>query len=191
MGVYKYIREAWNKPSKELDVIQRQRRIDWRHDNVTVRLDYPTRLDRARSLGYKAKPGFVLVRQRVNRGGHKREMIRAGRKPSNYHMYLALRKNYQMIAEERVEKKYINMAVLNSYYLAQDGIHIWYEVILVDPENPSIKADKDINWICDPHHRTRVFHGKTSAGKRVRGLLGRGKGYEKARPSRRAHKRRQ
>ena len=24
----------------------------------------------------------------------------------------------------------------------------WYEVIMLDPSSPHIKADKDLNWVC-------------------------------------------
>ena len=73
----------------------------------------------------------------------------------------------------------------------KDGKYYWFEVILVDPAHPVIKADPKINWICDKKHRSRVFHGKTSAGRKVRGLRHKGKGAEKARPSRRANLRKQ
>lgn len=191
MGIYKYIRESWNSSDAAIKDLWRQRLIKWRAEEVTVRLEHPTRLDRARSVGYRAKPGFIVVRQRVDRGGHMRPLIRAGRKPKNFRKYLALRKNYQLIAEERVQKKYPNLVVLNSYWLAQDGTHKWFEIILVDPEHPAIKSDKNISWICSKSNFARVYHGKTMAGKQTRGLTGRGQGYEKARPSRRAHRRRQ
>ncbi|KKT75754.1 MAG: 50S ribosomal protein L15e, partial [Candidatus Peregrinibacteria bacterium GW2011_GWA2_44_7] len=41
-----------------------------RKEPVTLVLEHPTRLDRARSLGYKAKQGCIVARQRVGRGGH-------------------------------------------------------------------------------------------------------------------------
>jgi large subunit ribosomal protein L15e len=41
---------------------------------------------------------------------------------------------------------------------------------MVDPDHPVIKADKDINWVCQKQHQGRVFRGLTSAGKRVRSL---------------------
>ena len=50
--------------------------------------------------------------------------------------------NYQWICEQRAARKFPNLEVLNSYYLAKDGKHIWYEIILVDPQHPVIKADK-------------------------------------------------
>jgi len=191
MALYKHIRNQWNNSREENDKMWRQRLIQWRAEPVTVRVERPTRLDRARSLGYKAKPGIVVVRQQVTRGGHKHEQIRAGRRSKRYHLYFTLRKSYKVIAEERAQRKFINMVVLNSYYLAQDGMHYWYEVILVDPEHPQIKADRRLNWICAEKNRARVFHGKTSAGKKMRGLRIKGKGAEKARPSRRANDRHQ
>ena len=36
--------------------------------------------------------------------------------------------------------------------------------------NKVIKADKKINWICNRRNKSRVFHGKTSSGRKGRGL---------------------
>lgn len=171
--------------------LYKERLTHWRKEATTVKLDRPTRIDRARSLGYKAKQGYLVVRQRVTRGGHTRPQIKKGRRPKHYGTRLSLRKNYQQIAEERCQKKFVNLVVLNSYWVAEDGKYSWYEVILVDPDHPVIKSDDKINWVCTKKNRSRVFHGKTSAGKKSRGLRGRGKGHEKARPSRRARERRQ
>jgi len=74
----------------------------------------------------------------------------------------------RLIAEERVAKRFPNMEVLNSYYVGEDGVYKWFEVILVDPHHPSIRSDSDINWICDETQKGRVFRGLTSAGKRMR-----------------------
>lgn len=96
------------------------------------------------------------------------------------------RKSIRRIAEERAAKRYPNMEVLNSYFVGKDGMHHYYEVILVDRSHPAVQNDGNINWICD--ERGRVFRGKTSAGKKGRGMHHKGKGAEKARPSRRANK---
>ena len=40
--------------------------------NVIHRASRPSRLDKARRLGYKAKQGYVIYRVRVRRGGRKR-----------------------------------------------------------------------------------------------------------------------
>lgn len=190
MGLYQHVRKAWKRPKENLGELWKERLIAWRKENSTVKLERPTRIDRARSLGYKAKQGFIVVRQRVLRGGHRRPMIKKGRRSKHYGQRLTLRKNYQAIAEERAQKKFTNLIVLNSYWVGQDGKYYWHEVILVDPSHPVIKSDRKINWICNEKHRRRVFHGKTSAGRKMRGMRGhKGKGAEKLRPSKRAHQR--
>ena len=185
MGMYKYIREAWKKP-RELELWQ-QRLIQWRMEEVTVRIDKPTRLDKARSLGYKAKQGFIVVRQRVDRGGRMTKNPRHPRRSKAMSRRKDLTMNYQSVAEQRTVDKYPNCEVLNSYYVGQDGTHFWYEIILVDRSSPTILADKNINWITE--HRGRAYRGLTSAGRKGRGLRHKGKGAEKIRPSLRAHHR--
>ncbi|MDP3734049.1 MAG: 50S ribosomal protein L15e [Nanoarchaeota archaeon] len=170
MGLYKHVRMLWKKPQHNLAELWKTRLMEWRRQAVTLKIERPTRIDRARSLGYKAKQGFIVVRQRVMRGGHTRPQIKSGRRSKRYGTRLNLRKNYQQIAEERTQKKFTNMVVLNSYLVAQDGKHAWYEIILVDPQHPVIKADKNINWIVNRKHHSRAFHGQTSAGRKGRGL---------------------
>ncbi len=189
MGAYKYIREAWKRP-KENKELWTSRLIKWRREDSIVKVDKPLRLDRARSVGYKAKEGILVVRVRVKRGGRQRELIKKGRRSKARRRKKIVSKNYKQIAEERANKKFHNFEVLNSYYVAEDGIFKWYEVILVDPYHPVIRKDKDLAWICDKQHRGRVYRGLTSAGKKSRGLRNKGKGAEKVRPSLRANKRR-
>lgn len=184
MGLYKYVREAWKKPKQ--NEFYKQRLIDWRKEPVTIRVKKPTRIDRARSLGYRAKPGFVVVRQRVSRSKrqHPKKMTR-GRRPKASSRIKNLDKSYRQVAEERTARKYNNCEVLNSYPVGEDGRHFWFEVILVDRANPHIIADPKINWICSK--KGRVFRGLTSAGKKSRGMRHKGKGAEHLRPSRRAN----
>ena len=183
MGFYKYVREAWKQPDKAL---QRVRYIKWRSEQRFKKIEKPTRVDRARSLGYKAKHGFVIVRARIKKGGRKRPRIVRGRKPSKSGRYFTSGKNLQLITEERVQRKYPNLEVLNSYWVGDDGKHKWFEIILVDTNHPQIKADNDINWICQKSQKRRVHRGLTSSGKKGRGLTRKGKGAEKIRPSLRA-----
>jgi large subunit ribosomal protein L15e len=187
MGVYKYIREAWKRPSQS--EFWTQRLIAWRREPVTVRIERPTRLDRARSLGYKAKQGFIVVRQRVNRGGKMRPDIKGGRRSKHNRQRFVMGKNYQQIAEERAAKRFVNCEVLNSYEVARDGKHYWFEIILVDRAHPAIKSDRHVSWITSPKHKRRVTRGLTSAGRKSRGLRNKGKGAEKIRPSLRSHDR--
>ena len=184
-GLYHYVKEAWKKPDKKT---LRERMVSWRKDPVFVKVDKPLRIDRARSLGYKDKKGFVVIRVRVKRGGHKRSRPNKGRRSKRLHTRKNLRMNYKQIAEQRAARKYTNLEVLNSYLIGKDGIHYFYEIIMVDPTRPEIKNDKNINWITKPVNQNRAFRGLTSAGKKSRGL--RNKSPEsKTRPSLRARSR--
>jgi large subunit ribosomal protein L15e len=183
MGVYQYIRDAWKKPQDTAAV--KEYLFLFRREPATVRVFRPTRLDRARSLGYKAKQGVFVVRQRVGRGGHVRPDIKGGRRPKANTQKKVVNKSYQQIAEERVAKQYTNCEVLNSYLVVQDGKHKWFEVIMVDRTSPQVLADDNLNWIS--LQKGRVFRGLTSAGKKSRGLRNKGTGAEKVRPTQKAH----
>jgi len=99
-----------------------------------------------------------------------------------------LKMSYRWVAEQRAEKRYPNLEVLNSYYLGKDGKHYFFEIILVDPNRPEIKNDPTINWICSPKNKTRAARGLTSAAKKSRGLRTKSRTL-KTRPSGRAHRR--
>ena len=180
---YKYISKAWERPEKSfVKELMWHRLIEWRKQSSIVRVEKPTRLDRARKLGYKAKQGFVMARVRIRRGGLNRPRPKSGRKPK--HMGAVKykpAKSLKLIAEERAARKFPNLEVLNSYWVGEDGRYKWFEIVMVDPAHPVIKADKDVNWICEKVHKGRVFRGLTSSGKKVRGLRHKGKGAEKIR----------
>jgi len=185
---YKYIAEAWATPEKSfLDELMPKRLIMWRRQPTIFRIEKPTRLDKARKLGYKAKQGFVIVRVRVRRGGLRKQRPRAGRRPKRMGVKkFKPAKSLRLIGEERAGKKFPNLEVLNSYWVGEDGRSKWFEIIMVDPHHPVIMSDKDINWICEKQHRRRVFRSLTSAGKKVRSLRRRGRGAERFRPSKKA-----
>ncbi len=147
--MYKHMQQAWRKPKESyVQNLMRQRVIQWRRQPVINRIEKPTRIDRARRLGYKAKKGFVVVRVRVRRGGRRKPRPKMGRRQKRMGVskYTAA-KSIQLIGEERVARKYPNLEVLNSYWVWEDGVSKWYEVILVDPDHPSIKSDKDVGWM--------------------------------------------
>ena len=141
---------------------------EWRRQTVIKRLNRPTRPGRARSLGYKAKQGFVMARIRIKKGGRRRPSPMKGRKPRSLGVFYNPEQNKQSMAEKRVSRKFPNTEVLNSYKVGEDGKYHYFEVILVDISHPVIKSDKSINWITT--QRRRVFRGLTSAGKKGRGL---------------------
>jgi len=177
MGLYKYLSAFAKTP--EYEKMLKEKMISWRREPVILRLDYPTKLDRARLLGYKAKQGFAIARTRIGKGTSKREAPAGGRKPQHTGITKhPPKQSLQHIAEMRVARKFPNMQVMNSYYVGEDGKQLWYEVILVDSNHPAIKNDPKLKWLAAPQNRGRVFRGLTSSGKKSR-LLGRGKGYER------------
>jgi large subunit ribosomal protein L15e len=140
--------EAWMNPKSGVKELVRLRAIKWRREPTIARLEKPTRLNRARTLGYKAKQGFVVVRARVRRGGLRKKRPKGGRRQKRMGVTkFTAAKSIKQIAEERVAKKYPNLKVINSYWVWQDGIHKWYEVILVDPSHPVIVKDPKINLV--------------------------------------------
>ena len=181
MGIYKKIRETWQSESPELKALWKERLVAWRREPSTNRIERPTRLDRARAVGYKAKPGFVIVRQRVARGGHARPSYLGGRRSKNQTKRLNLHVNYQRIAEQRANDAHVNCEVIGSYFVLKDGHYAWYEVILADRMHPAILNDKRFAWLSLPANRARAYRGLTSSGRRSRGLMNKGKGAEKAR----------
>jgi large subunit ribosomal protein L15e len=65
-----------------------------------------------------------------------------------------------------VAKKHPNMEVLNSYWVSEDGIYKWYEVILVD--RILISGNERARMLGKTPKR--VHRGLTSAGKKMRGF---------------------
>jgi large subunit ribosomal protein L15e len=186
---YAYVKETFEKHEKKYQSPNWKRGIEYRNGKAIQRVEYPLNISRARNLGYKAKQGYIVVRAKIRKGGMHKVRPKRGRKPralgvSKY----TTGKNLRWIAEERVQRKYPNMQVLNSYKVYSDGKSWYYEVILVDPNHPVIKNDPKINWICQAHQTRRVNRGLTSAGKKSRGLHKKGWGSEKTRPSIRANK---
>lgn len=184
MGYLKYVRDLWKQPKKNLGKAYQEKLIKWRKEPATVRIDRPTRIDRARSLGYKAKQGILVIRQRVDRGGHTHPDIKGGRRPSRNTQRKVVSSNYQLIAEQRTARKHPNCEVAGSYLAGQDGKNSWYEIILYDRDHPSIKADERTKWAFET--KGKVYKGTTSAGKKSRGLRNKGIGTEKIRPSKNA-----
>ena len=166
---YKYISKAWRDPDGSyVEGLMRERVILWRREPTVVRIDKPTRIDRARRLGYKDKPGYIVVRVRVRRGGLRKPRPRSGRRQKRMGVTkFKPAKSLRLIAEERAARKFPNLEVLNSYQVGEDGKHKYYEVILVDPCHPAIASDPRLSSL----QRGRVFRGLTCAGRKARGLI--------------------
>ena len=52
---------VWYKMWKENSIVLRERAIVWRKEDAATRIERPSRLLRARRLGYKAKQGMSDV----------------------------------------------------------------------------------------------------------------------------------
>ena len=169
--MYKYA-EALQNPREQLFKNSMKRNaLLWRRQPAILRIEQPSRLSRARSLGYKAKQGFIVARVRVRRGGLHKTRPKGGRRQKRMGItkYVPA-KSTRLIAEERATRKFPNLEALNSYWVWEDGQYKWFEVILVDPNSPSVKKDPDINWICQSAQKGRAHRGLTSAGKKMRDL---------------------
>ena len=59
-SMYDHVGDQWKKPDTSYKSPQQQRLIQWRKEENFIRVEKPLRIDRARSLGYKAKPGYGI-----------------------------------------------------------------------------------------------------------------------------------
>ncbi|KAB2034797.1 hypothetical protein ES319_D04G108700v1 [Gossypium barbadense] len=112
---------------------KRVRCWEYRQHPAIVRVNHPTRPDKARRLGYKAKQGYVVYHVRVRRSGRKRPVPK----------------------EERAGRKLGGLRVVNSYWINEDSTYKYFEVILVDVAHNGIHNDLRINWICNTIHKHR------------------------------------
>ena len=133
--------KLWKENSPEL----RDRVITWRKQDAVTRIEKPSRILRARRLGYKAKQGIIVVRMRVGTGGMRKKRPTGGRRPKHLGVTrIKAAVNMKQVAERRVLERYPNMSLLGSYFIYKDGMHYWYEVILADASHPRIKKDKEL-----------------------------------------------
>ncbi len=159
MSSYEKIQETFQTEYKSRSPEYRARITKWRKESPVVRVEKPTNIARARTLGYKAKKGYIIVRARIKKGKRKRPKPKGGRKPSKSGRFFSRTKSLQAICEGRAGRKYKNLEVLNSYWVGEDGTHKFFEMILIDPKLTKLKLQKG-----------RVFRGLTSRGRKARGL---------------------
>ena len=137
--------KVWLKMWKENSTELRKKAVLWRKQNAVTRIDKPSRITRARRLGYKAKQGITVVRMRVGTGGMRKQRPRGGRRPKHLGVTrIKAAVSMKQVAERRVLERHPNMKLLGSYFLYKDGMHYWFEIILADPSHPSIAKDKEL-----------------------------------------------
>jgi large subunit ribosomal protein L15e len=137
--------QVWINMWKDNSAVLREKATIWRKQNAITRIAKPSRILRARRLGYKAKQGIIVIRMRVGTGGMRKKRPRGGRRPKHLGVTrIKAAVSMKQVAERRVLERYRNMKLLGSYFLYKDGMHYWYEVILADPSHKRIVKDKEI-----------------------------------------------
>ncbi|HIC84033.1 MAG TPA: 50S ribosomal protein L15e [Nitrososphaerales archaeon] len=137
--------QIWIKMWKDNSTELREKAVLWRKQNAMIRIAKPSRISRARRLGYKAKQGIVVVRMRVGTGGMRKQRPRGGRRPKHLGVTrIKAAVSMKQVAERRVLERYRNMKLFGSYFLYKDGMYYWFEVILADPSHKRIAKDKEI-----------------------------------------------
>ncbi|MFA5381787.1 MAG: 50S ribosomal protein L15e [Candidatus Micrarchaeia archaeon] len=172
MGLYTWIKKSFQNEYKTGSLEYKQRLQDWRKEGVITYVGKPTNIARARSLGYKAKEGFFVVRVKTKKGRRARSAPVGGRKPSKNFKYISPGKSYQAQAEEKAARKYSTREVLNSYWVGEDGQQKYFEVIMYDSTLNTIP--KELR-----NKKGRAFRGLTSIGKKHRSMRHRGKGMNR------------
>jgi large subunit ribosomal protein L15e len=162
------MKKSFQNEYKERADVYKSKIIKWNTESSVVRVEGPTNIARARELGYKAKEGVIIARVKVSGGTRKRKHNAGGRKPKKSGRYFTQVKSLQAIAEERAARKFGNFTVLNSYFIGASGSRKFYEVILLDPSNNGIKADRQYENLLS--QTGRVYRGLTSVGRRHRGI---------------------
>lgn len=126
MGAYRYVQELYRK--KQSDVLRYLLRIRcWQYRQLTRlhRAPRPSRPDKARRLGYRAKQGFLIYRISVRRGGRKRPVHKGctyGKPKSHGVNELKPYRNLQSVAEVRLNKKKPN-ALYELFMMRTNCIH--------------------------------------------------------------------
>ncbi|VVB68550.1 50S ribosomal protein L15e [Candidatus Norongarragalina meridionalis] len=122
----KYIRGSFRKSYKKRDIALKQ----WRGEHTIERAEKPANPVRARTLGWKATKDYIIARVRVKRGKRVRPKPDQGRKPAKNRKRENPGKSWQWFAEQKAEHKFDNLRALGSYWVGEDSISQWYEVVL-------------------------------------------------------------
>lgn len=171
MGANKYIKQTFQNEWKGISdenydyaLIMRKRGIEFRNEErAVVKVDYPTNLPNARSVGYKAKQGIFVVRVRVRKGTGTHHRPKNKRRPKRQGQNkLSRRISTQGMAEQKASKYYSNAESIGSYKIAEDGKWHYFEVVMADRNAPSILADKNLKYLATGQ-QGRAERGKTFA----------------------------
>ncbi|MCL4398660.1 MAG: 50S ribosomal protein L15 [Candidatus Parvarchaeota archaeon] len=131
MGSYKYIHAnemaLYKNNERKKEILQ-----EVRNQPIIKRIEKPTKIAKAKTIGYKAKQGYIVVRVRVSKGDFRRPRQNHARRPSKSGIYYKLEISKEGIARDRALRVYKNMQVVGSYFLIEDGKSKWFEIVLAD-----------------------------------------------------------
>jgi large subunit ribosomal protein L15e len=171
MGAADYIRKAFQNEWKGISddnydyaLIMRKRGIEYRNDErAVVKVDHPTNLPSARSVGYKAKQGIFVVRVRVRKGTGTHHRPKNKRRPKRQgQAKLSRRLSTRAMAEQKASKHFENAEAIGSYKVAEDGKWHYFEVVMADRTASTVVNDKNLAYLVHGH-RGRAERGKTFA----------------------------
>lgn len=172
MGAYKYLEELYKK--KQSDALRFLLRIRcWQFRQLTSihRATRPTRPDKARRLGYKAKQGYCIYRVRVKRGGRKRMAPKGATngKPTNMGInHLKWQRSQRSLAEERAGRKCGGLRVLSSYWVCQDATYKYVPICLnCDPSCPQFYSSLFAAYVASWYKYSLVHEGRRVISIRV------------------------
>ncbi len=130
MGAFKYIKASFEKSYKTRSEEYRKRLQAWKKQSPVVRIENPTNPGRARELGYKATKDYIVIRVRTKRGRVKRPRPDLGRKPAKNRLRENPGKPWSWTAEKKAQRFHPNMRVVNSYWIGEDGVAQYFEIIM-------------------------------------------------------------
>ena len=173
MGAAKYIAKTFQNEWKgvkdanyDYGSFLRKRAMGYRQDGLAVvKVEHPTNLPSAKSVGYKAKQGIIVARVRVRKGTGTHHRPKKKRRPKRMgQAKLSRRISTQGMAEQKASKHFENMEALGSYKVAEDGKFHYFEVVLADRTASTIVNDRQLRWLAEGQ-RGRAERGKTFAGR--------------------------
>ncbi len=141
-SAYKYIRQSFRTTMASKSRLYKERLVQWGKQGTVVRLEGPTNVPRARSLGYKATKEYLIARVRISKGKRARRRVDLGRKPGKNRKKVNPGVPLSQYAEGKARKNFTNLNVTGSYFIGQTGSDKYFEVILFNPhpDVPRFKA---------------------------------------------------
>ncbi len=114
------------------------RLIKWHKGRPIVRVDGPTNIPRARTLGYKATKDIIVVRVRISKGKRVRRRADLGRKPGKNRKEVNPGAPLSYYAVVKAANRFSNLSPLGVYLAGETGTDKYFEIIMKNncPQTP-------------------------------------------------------